>query len=107
MEMQVYIPAVAAFEGGRYLPFKGQTAPLAKGRFDKAHLGAAGAAHKRFRRGSALLAAQLADLRVNKAQSGIEPTLDRMRQGSHGVRPALLLPQSALPSNSKIQEFQR
>ena len=71
---------------------KGQAATPAMGRLDGFHLLPAGGADEPLRRRGARRLAKLADFRINKSQTGVEPVPQRFDPGGHhdsagGTRP--------------------
>src|SRR5208283_5667164 len=93
-EMQLQLTAIRAFKGRRKVACVGQAAAPAKRRLDEAHLRPAVRAHVAVPGGGAFGFAQPADFGVEKTETGVDPPLDGLDEGSHramanGSRPGL------------------
>jgi hypothetical protein len=85
LKFQTSLPTVAALEYACDLTLVRKTAPGAKRGFDEADSASAIFANKTIRSGAALASANLAKLRINEAQSGVQPGSNGVCQSSHST----------------------
>ena len=72
-ELRFFIPAIRAIKRSRDRAFKGKAAAVAEGGLNPTYLSAARGTNEPLSLGGPLIAAGLADLRIQEAQARIDP----------------------------------